>query len=82
MAQATPSVNDTLKDIGNTLYNSALIAVAIAGSRYLTTKCVGLKDRPIDFKPKDIGMLTLDIGIGTMVVKKLHDAGVPNKIFT
>lgn len=78
----TPSVGDTMKDIGNTLYNSALIATATVASRYLTTKMGGMKDRPVDFKLKSIGMLALDIGVGSFVVKKLHDNGVPNKIFT
>ena len=72
---------DTMKDIGNTLYNSALIATATVGSRYLTTKVAGMKDRPVDFKLKSIGMLALDVGVGSMVVGKLQDNGVPKKIF-
>ena len=76
------TAGDTMKDIGNTLYNAALIATATVGSRYLTTKMGGMKDRPLDFKLKSIGMLALDVGVGTVVVKKLHDNGVPNKIFT
>ena len=82
MATATPSVGDMLKDVGNTLYNASLIATATVGSRYISTKLAGIKDRPVDFKLKSIGMLALDIGVGTFIVTKLHDNGVPNKIFT
>lgn len=81
MATATPSVGDIMKDLGNMLYASALIATATVGSRYLTTKVAGMKDRPVDFKLKSLAMLTLDIGVGSMVVGKLQDNGVPKKIF-
>lgn len=78
----TTKVEDIGKDIGNTLYNSLLIAVATAGSRYLT-KMAGMKDRPIEFKLKSVGALALDIGVGSMIVKRLHDNKIlPDKIFT
>ena len=79
---ATPSVDDTIEDIGNTLYNSALIATTTVGSRYLTTKIAGMKDRPLDFKLKSIGTLALDVGVGSFEAKNLHGSGLPNKIFT
>lgn len=69
MATATASVGDIMKDIRNTQYNSDIITTATVGSRYLTTKIVGMKGGPSDFKQESIGMLASDADVGSMVVK-------------
>ena len=74
--------SNLVKDIGNSLFDATLVAVAAVGSRYLS-KSMGFKDRPIEFKPKSVAMLAVDIGFGTFLVKKLRDSkALPDKIFT
>lgn len=80
MSTAT-STSNVIKDLGNTLYKSTLYAIAIAGSRSLT-KQIGMKDRPIEFKMKSIGMLALDTGVGVAVVSELTKRNIiPDEIF-
>lgn len=79
MATAT---NDSWKTWGNAIYTAALLGSGMAVSRYALTK-VGMKNRPVEFKLKSVGMLTLDASISTLAVGMLQDkAGVPKKIFT
>ena len=70
------------KDLGNTLFNASLTALAVIGTRY-ASKSMGLKDRPIELKPKSVAMLAADIGAATYMVTKLQNNNViPKKIFT
>ena len=78
MADTTGS---TFKDIGNQFYNGVLIALGTTVSRYVTTNLLGLKDRPIDLKVKNVGMLALDVGVGVAIKEKVQEMGVPKKIF-
>ena len=74
-------MNSTIKDIGNTLYQGGLLAAGVVGSRYLS-KSLGLKDRPIEFKLKNLGMLALEVAAANYVVQKLQDSAViPKNIF-
>jgi hypothetical protein len=80
MAMTTPNIGVGAKDVLNTLYNATIVTGAVVGARYLT-KSFGMKDRPIDFKLKNVTMLILDMFIGNYVVKKLHDNNIlPDKI--
>ena len=72
---------NAIKDLGNQFYNGILIALGTTTSRYITTKMLGLKDRPIDLKAKNVGMLALDVGVGIAIKEKVQEMGVPKKIF-
>jgi hypothetical protein len=74
-------VQSTLKDMGNTFYNGVLLALGTVASRYVSTKMLGFKDRPIEAKAKSVGMLALDLGVGSFLKDKAQDMGVPKKIF-
>lgn len=75
-------MDTNVKNIGNVIYEAALVTVAATGIRY-ASKSLGLKDRPIEFKPKSIAMLALDIGVATYVVDKLQTSQtIPSKVFT
>ena len=72
----------TVKDYGNILYNSLLIAGGVVASRY-TMKALGMKDRPIELKLKSVGMLAADISISNYGIKALQNNNiVPKTIFT
>lgn len=71
-----------IKDIGNALYNGALMAVGVIATR-MGLKAMGFKDRPLDMKPASVGMLAGEIGVANYAVQKLKDAKVlPATIFT
>ena len=76
------TTNQTLKDIGNTAYNSLLIASGAVASRYISAKVLGMKDRPLEFKLKSLGMLALDIGASNGIITSLQKSGtIPKTIF-
>lgn len=78
----TTSTTSMIKDIGNILYNGILVATLTTGSRYATTKMLGMKDRDIKFDIKSLGMLALDLSVGMAGVQQLQsNNAIPKKIF-
>ena len=73
-------MNNTLKDIGNALYQGALLATGLVVTRK-AVKELGFKDRPVEMKVKSLGMLSAEIATASFVLKKLQDTGLPANVF-
>lgn len=70
-----------MKDVVNALYNGVLMATGVVGIRYALTE-VGVKNRPIELKPKSLTMLGAEMATSTFVIQKLKTSGVlPDKIW-
>ena len=70
-----------MKDVVNALYDGVLMAMGVVGSRYALTE-MGVKNRPIELKPKSIAMLGAEMATSTFVIQKLKTSGVlPDKIW-
>ena len=75
------ATQDTMKDLVNALYNGVLVATGMVGIRYGLTE-VGIKNRPIELKPKSLAMLGAEITTSIFVIQKLKTSGVlPDKIW-
>jgi len=70
-----------VKEIGNNLYNGALVTGALLATRMAST-ALGFKERPLELKPKSFAMFAAEATAATYIVKKAKEMGLPDKIFT